>query len=355
MQGDDFQRWCRRSRRRVLANLYYLKRPFLSFLPLLMLLVVILLSGMFCFKHLYVQRELTYPGALYITYSLIFMEHLLEFPKHWVLQLYYFVLPLLGLVVILDGFVRFGYHVLRRGEHVPEWVRAMAKTYQNHVILCGLGRVGLRVLQQLMRLDEDVVVLEKNADNVNITFAQKNGVPVLIGGGREEGILDELNVQYAKSIILATDDDLANLELAMDARKANPEIRVVLRMFDQELASKVRESFDIQHAFSTAAQAAPLFATSSSDRSIENSFYVGDQLLVVAHLTINDDSTLVGKSIRDIGAEHKIFILAHSRDDSPTHFPPGNTEFQAGDCLVVQTEPKTLRLLHQWNRDQEPY
>ena len=161
---------------------------------------------------------------------------------------------------------------------------------------------------------------------------------------------DDLNVAKAKSIILATDDDLANLEMAMDARKANPEICVVLRMFDQELASKVRESFDIELAFSTAAQAAPLFATSSSDRSIVNSFYVGEQLLVVAKLQVSPNSELAGKRVRDLGREHQIFVLSQTHGERETHFPTGDTEFRPGDQLVVQTVPATLKRLHQWNR-----
>jgi len=345
------KRWVRRCR----ANLYFLRQPFLEFLPLLLLLIAVLLLGSVCFHHLYEQEKLTYVQALYITYCLVFMEHLVEFPNHWVLQVFYFLLPLLGLVVILDGFVRFGYRVSGRDENEAEWVRAMAKTFSNHVILCGLGRVGLRVLEQLIRLGEDVVVLEKNADNQNIAYAKKHGVPVMIGGGREEGIMDELNANEAKSIILATDDDLANLEMALDARKVKPGIRVVLRMFDQELAGKVRDAFDIDLAFSTAAQAAPLFATSSSDRSIENSFYVGDRLLLVARLVVNPDSELVGKTIRQIGTDHQAFILAHTRDGRETHFPPGDTSLQPGDLIVLQTEQATLKKLHLSNRDAEPY
>ena len=333
----------KRSWRRLRANYHYLRRPFLQFLPLLGFLVVILLVGSFCFHHLYRQEPMSYIEALYVTYCLVFMEHLVDFPEHWLLRLFYFVLPLLGLVVILDGFVRFGYHVLRRSDNAREWMRALAKTHNNHVILCGLGRVGLRTLQQLLILGEEVVIMEKNPDNQNIAFAKKHEVPVIIGGGREEGILEELNIRSAKSIICATDDDLANLELALDARQLKPRIRVVLRMFDQELASKVRDSFGIDLAFSTAAQAAPLFATSSSDRSIENSFYVGDALLVVAQLEVNPDSELVGKKIRDIGSEHRIFFLSHERGTNETHFPSAETEFQVGDVITVQTDPNTLQ------------
>ena len=351
----DSRRGAKHWRRQFQANCIYLRKPFLEFLPLLLLLVVVLLIGSVCFHHWYEHEELGYVRALYITYCLIFMEHLIAFPGDWVLRAFYFVLPLLGLIVILDGFMRFGYRVLRRSENAAEWVRAMVKTFSDHVILCGLGRVGLRTLEQLIKLGEDVVVLEKNPENPNIAFAERHGVPVVVGGGREEGILDDLNLREAKSIILATDDDLANLEMALDARKVNPGIRVVLRMFDQELAAKLRDAFDLHVAFSTAAQAAPLFATSSSDRSIENSFYVGDRLLIVARLTVTESSQLVGKTIGNLGGDHNLFFLSHARDSEPTLFPRADVTLQPGDTVVVQTEAQTLKLLHDWNGDEKPY
>lgn len=345
------KRWLRRVR----ANLYYLRRPFISFLPLLGLVGFVLVAGGFCFQHLYRHPDvgpLSFIHALYITYCLVFMEHLIPFPDHWLLQAFYFLLPPLGLVVILDGFVRFGYRVLRRDEKELEWIRAMALTYRDHVILCGLGRVGLRVLQQLLRLGEDVVVLEKDAANANILSARKNGVTVMIGSGREDEILSSLNLDQAKSIILATNDDLANLEMALDARKANPQINVVMRMYDQELASKIRDAFNIESAFSTAAQAAPLFATSSSDRSIVNSFYVGDQLLVVANLEVPAGSGLIGRSIGEVTSELPVFILSVFRGEEQTEFPPHDLCFAAGDQLCVQTSPETLKQLHRRNAAQ---
>ncbi len=125
-----------------------------------------------------------------------------------------------------------------------------------------------------------------------------------------------------------------------------------MRMFDQELASKIRQAFNIDLAFSTSAQAAPLFATSSSDHSIINSFYVGEQLQVMARLEIVVGSQLIGKRIGDIGAEHRVFFLVHTRDGQETHFPPANTNFQPGDQIIVQTTPETLKLIHRWNGDE---
>lgn len=341
--------------RRFRANLYYLKQPLRDFAPLLILLLGVLVAGCICFKTLYHQEPLSYVRALYITYCLIFMEHLLEFPEHWVLQLFYLFLPLLGLIVILDGIVRLSYHVLRRDESGKEWVRAMTKTLNDHVILCGLGKVGLRILQQLMHLGEHVAVLEKRADCQNLAYARKHGIPVLIGNGREDGILDDLNLANAKSIILATNDDLANLEMAIDARKVNPDIRVVMRMFDQELAAKIRESFDIHLAFSTSELAAPVFATSSSDRSIINSFYAGDQLLVVAELIMRPESELAGKKVGELGKDKHIVVISHGSGEQQALFPASETLLMPGDRFTIQTTPETLKEVHRMNSDPEPY
>ncbi len=318
-------------------------------------LIGLLLVGGMCFRALYAQKQLGYAEALYITYCLVFMEHLLDFPEHWVLQLFYVVLPPLGLLVILDGIVRFSYHLLRRDETSTEWVQAMCKTLDNHVVLCGLGKVGLRILQQLISLGEKVAVLEKDPQCPNLAYARRYGIPVRIGHSREEGIFDDLNLAHAKSIILATDDDLANLEMALDARKLKPGIRVVLRMFDQELAGKLRDSLGIQLAFSTSELAAPLFATSSSDRSIVNSFYVGDRLLAVANLVVNRDSDLVGQEIRNLGKGQHVFVLSHTRDGESTFFPTADIVLQPDDRITIQTEPETLRQIHELNRDPEPY
>jgi voltage-gated potassium channel len=340
--------------RRIRAYLHYLRQPIRNFLPLLFGLAVLLAIGSICFHRLY-DEPLSYPEALLTTYFLLFGQPGNGFGHHWLLRLFDLLLPVLGLVIILDGIVRFSYHILRRDETGPEWMRAMCKTLNNHVILCGLGKLGLRTLQQLLALGEQVAVLEKNPNCPNLAFARKAGVPVRVGHSREEGVFEDLNVAAAKSIILCTNDDLANLEMALDARKLQPGIRVVVRMFDQELADKLRESLDMQLTFSTSALAAPVFATSSSDRSIINSFYVGDRLLVMAQLTVNADSGLIGKAIREIGRSDHVFVLSHARRGRAVTFPSADTVLEAGDEVTVQTEPGALRRLHEVNRDPQPY
>lgn len=336
--------------RRCRAYAYYLRKPILSILPILGLLGVVLVVGAVCFHFLY-QKRLSYTEAFYITYCLMWVEHLIEFPKHWLLQLFYFLLPPLGFLVVLDAVVRFSYHILRRDETGKEWIRAMCKTLDNHVVLCGLGKLGLRTLQQLIRLGESVAVLEKDPQCPNFAYARKHNVPGRIGHSREVGVFDDLNITRAKSIILATNDDLANLEMAIDARKLNPKIRVIIRMFDQELAERLRSSFDMPLTFSTSELAAPLFATSSSDPTIVNSFYIGDRLLVVANLEVKAGSELAGRMIRDLGKGMHSFVLSHNRGEETTLFPTSDTPLQPGDTITVQAEPEDLKRVHELNRE----
>ena len=339
--------------RRLLANAIYLRRPLLEFLPVLATAVLIIVIGGLCHWFLYTKEKISFGEAFYMTYCMIFMEHLHDYPDNVVLQLLHWVLPIVGLAVVLDAIVRFSYHFIRRDENRQEWIRAMSKTYSNHVVLCGLGKVGLRVLNELIELGEEVVVLEKDPQCENIPFARKRNVPVVVGTGREEGILHDINIDQAKSLVTATDDDLVNLEIALDARRIKPEIRVVMRMFDQELAAKVREAFEIHLCFSTSAIAAPLFATSSSDRTIVSAFRVGDKLLVVAEIEITPQSKLVGQSVRHLRHAHNIYIVAHRRRDDLDYYPDGEVELCAGDVITLQTEPDTLRKVHQLNGDDE--
>jgi Trk K+ transport system NAD-binding subunit len=347
---------------RLKANIYFLRKPLRQFAPLFLTLLAVLALGTVAFRFLSTehiagqgQDRLSWPESFYAIYSLIFMEHVHDFPRHWLLRVFYFVVPPLGLIVILDGVVTFALRITQRDENSEEWMAAMAQTLENHVVLVGLGKVGFRVLQELLKLGENVVVLEKNADCENLAYARHHGVPTFIGTGREAGILDSLNVAKAKSAILATTDDLANLEIAMDARKANPTIRVVLRMYDQELAEKVHQSFDIHLAFSTSSLAAPTLATSSSDRSIISSFYVGSELLVVAKLFVNPESELAGKTVGDYASHRDIFFLSRARGNESIMHPDDAAQLQPGDRITVQTSPARLRELHKWNRDVEPY
>jgi voltage-gated potassium channel len=181
-------------------------------------------------------------------------------PHTWYLALMCGMYPLLGFVLLGEGVVRLALLMTSREHGEKEWMKVTASTYRDHVVLCGIGNLGSRILQQLLARGDRVVVLERQADSKFIPSARATGVPLLIRDMKEDQALIDAGVPFARAIIIATNDDMSNLEVALDARRMNPKIRILMRMFDQQIASKIKEAFAIDYAFSSAALAAPIVA-----------------------------------------------------------------------------------------------
>src|SRR6202011_5071682 len=90
----------------------------------------------------------------------------------------------------------------RQGE--KEWMRVMASTYRDHIVLCGLGHLGYRVLEQLVSIGLPVVVLEKHGNSRHLTHAKELGVAVLIRDMKEDQALIDAGIKHARAVIIAT-------------------------------------------------------------------------------------------------------------------------------------------------------
>ena len=108
-----------------------------------------------------------------------------------------------------------------------------------------------------------MVVVEKNAEGRYINSVRHQDVPLIISDAKQEETLMNANIREAKAIICATDNDMRNLEIGLNARGLNPGIRVVLRTFDKEFAARVEKHFGIDVALSSSAIAAPAFSSAA--------------------------------------------------------------------------------------------
>lgn len=196
--------------------------------------------------------------ATYAAWMALFAEVVFSPPSTWYLDVVHALYPLVGLVVLGEGVVRFALLMTSRRRGEREWNRVMATTYRDHVVLCGLGHLGLRVLEELRRRGVEVVAIERDPAARFLGTVRALGVPVLVADMRDDAVLEEAGVRRARTIVVATSDDMANLEVALDARRLHPTIRVMVRFYDQQLAAKVQGAFGIDEAFSSAALAAPV-------------------------------------------------------------------------------------------------
>jgi Trk K+ transport system NAD-binding subunit len=219
---------------------------------------------------------------------------------------------------------------------------------KDHIVLIGLGNVGFRTWQALKKFDPDtkLIVIEEREDNRNVPVVRDAGDVMMVENARVEGVLARAHIATARAVICATNDDLANLDFALTAREANPEIRVVLRMFDQRLAKKVQPAFGIRTAFSSAALAAPAFAAAAFDRSIVNSYYLGKIQVVTAQIDVAEESELTQMSVRAMEERFECALLKHIPHGGRSRlYPRDDHAVQAGDRLLVSCTYATLKKL----------
>jgi len=332
----------------------YTKAVVRKFRGRLYLLATVLMCGAAAFRLLYVSEEgerATIFEGLYYTWCLIFFEPQVELPDSLVLDILFFVIPILGLGVLVETFLELSMTLRDRRLNEREWCRMIAAEMKNHVVLVGFGRLGYRTYGHLRRMHMHTVVIEAKADNRFLETARMDGTPVLIGDGRVDEVLREANVARAASIICCTNDDLANLEIGLDARAFNPDIRVVLRMFDQNMANKVRDGFNIHVAFSTAAMSAPAFAAAAADRSIKSSALVDGRLVVTSEIVISPQSCLAGRTLDYLLRQIPMNVVSHQRPGKRAAlFAPPETALNVGDTLLLQLQFADLKALHAINQ-----
>ena len=99
------------------------------------------------------------------------------------------IYPLIGAVLIGEGVVRLALLMMSRRRGEKEWMRVMVSTYSNHIIICGLGHLGIRVVEQLLSAGATVVALEQHKTGRFVTQARDLGVPVLIRDMKEDQAL----------------------------------------------------------------------------------------------------------------------------------------------------------------------
>jgi len=311
-----------------------------------LLMVLILVGGGAAFTWFEPEKRHSLPQAVYFSWSLVFGEAPEAFPPSPVLQALFFLVPILGLTVIIEGIVDLAFVLRDRRRWERGWCAMMAESLSGHVVLVGLGKLGFRTYTLLRELGETVVVIERDAENQFLEVVRRDGSSLLIGDARREALLRDANLRAAKSVVLATDDDLANLETALDARRLAPGIQVVLRMFDQNMADKIRDGFDIHIAMSQSALSAPAFATAAIDASIVNSFLVDQELVVIQRWMVRRGSSLEGRTVGGVLSDLGFSVVSRRAGaERPQMFPPPDTRLGEGDRLVVQGSFQAVKAL----------
>jgi Trk K+ transport system NAD-binding subunit len=229
---------------------------------------------------------------------------------------------------------------------------------EGHVVVVGLGSVGIRVLEGLLAVGREVVVIERSGGNRYLNQARALGVPALIADATQRQTLEAANVHSASAAAVLTSDDLTNIETALAVRDYLGErwltVPVVLRVFDRALGHTVEHHFDFRHVRSTSALAAPRFVGAALGLDILGSFTVGGQPFLVGRLTVTPARGLDGLAMQDLPAQTRVVAISRAADGGRLDYPPRrDTRFAPGDqaYLLGPYEELLLVLRHQHEDD----
>ncbi|GAB4475018.1 MAG: hypothetical protein Kow00124_15560 [Anaerolineae bacterium] len=296
-------------------------------------------------------ERLAFPEALYFVITMLFLETTIEFPGEWFLELYFFLMPVVGLIFLGLGVADFAVLLFNRKAREKEWEAAVASTFNRHIIVCGVGHLGIRVVRELVILHEDVVVIEHKPDNHRLQEVRSYDIPVIIGDAREESILEKAGLERASSVIICTNDDLINLQIVSRIREMNESIRVVMRMFEDEFGHSVAEHFNVNAVMSASALAAPAFAGAAVKTEIMHTFAVAGRVMGMGRLEVEVGSALDGSTISTLEHELDVSVIMLQSNSTMDITPSGDRVLSAGDVLHVVAELPNLRsLASRWNR-----
>lgn len=197
-----------------------------------------------------------------------------------------------------------------------------------HVVLCGLGTVGMRVVEALRVQQIPVVVLEKMEGGRFVAGARQLGATVLLADGTVPSSLVRAHTADSRALIAATSSDLANVEIALLAREQNPKLRVVLRLDDAALASALQQTASIRFAMGLPPQIAPAFVLPLFGDRILSLFWYDQSLYLVMEVGITGTTVgLTGKPVDTVQAYLDCWVLIREEQQQAI--------LKAGDTLLL--------------------
>jgi voltage-gated potassium channel len=280
--------------------------------------------------------------AIYQVMGLTFLQPLGDsLPNNLPMQLFYFVMPIVGIFILAQGLTEFGLLFFNRRERSKEWEMAVASTFQDHIVLVGLGHLGYRVTQKLYELDRDVAVIELNPEEDLIAETQAMGIPVLQDDARREVALQGAGIVKARAIILCTQNDSMNLQIAFKARRLNSQLRVVLRIFDDDFSQSLQEQFGFR-AMSATGMAAPTFAAAAADVDVTRPITVEGEALSLARFKLAKGSGLLACTVSEIEQDYDVSVVLLREDGRSNFHPAGECTLKIGHVLGILGGPEQI-------------
>jgi Trk K+ transport system NAD-binding subunit len=230
------------------------------------------------------------------------------------------------------------------GARLTGRVRSAPRPPGDHIIVVGLGNVGTAVTGQLHDLGFDVACVDNNPNARGIPMARQMRLPVVIGDSFREQTLRAAGLDTCIALVSVTSSDIVNLETALNARALREDVRIVLRLTDDDLAERLQTTIGNTVSRSVSYLAASAFAAAMLEHQVLRTIAVGRHVLLIADVRVEDQAGLAGSFIADTEQDGQSRVLALQVSGSPRldWSPHRGYLLATGDRLIILATRKGL-------------
>ena len=336
--------WLRRLLK-VLTSLRHFQHHAQSVLVVAFTLLAMILGA--TLTYVCVNHQVSVVDALYFSVGMVTgaggAEQVVEHTPDSI-KIFTAVMMLVGAGVIGIFYALLNDFVL--GARFKQFLDAARVPVRNHHIVCGLGGIGIQIVNQLHCHGHEVVVIERDLSNRFLSSVRSMGIPVLHGDASLSATLKAANVQRAEALLAVTSDDTANLEIALSAKSLTPKLPVVVRNQDPHFSRMVQQVFEFEAVLCPAELATPSFAAAALGGRILGNGMTGNTLWVALATMITPGHPFCGRRVKDVAMDADFVPLYIETNCQTLHgWDVLETCLSAGDVLYLTMPASGLEQL----------
>lgn len=228
-------------------------------------------------------------------------------------------------------------------------IHRMMKTIErleNHVIICGFGRMGQILARELHNSQMPFVVVDSSGDRT--TEAEELGYLIVIGDATDEDVLQLAGIRRAHFLASVLPNDASNVFITLTARGLNPNLSIMARGEFPTTEHKLKLA-GADHVVLPATigalrlvhmikHPAALDLLDRNDGSSTLNELLGRLEIQLDELAVPAQSPLIGGIIRDVevrGDRAFLIVALRRADGTLLQSPPSTTPIHVGDTLIV--------------------
>src|ERR1700759_1513726 len=208
-----------------------------------------------------------------------------------------------------------------------------ARHLRDHVVVVGLGSVGIRVVRDLATAGYDVLVIDRDENNRFLPTLTELDVPVIFGDATMRQTLESARVERARGVAVVNDDDMENIEtgiVLLEILGSDTKVPIVMRVQGRARGAAVNQRFGFENVRSIVDLAAPWFIGAAMGLQVLGTFWVGQRSFMVGAMLVAAGSELDGLRMGDLSTQTR--VIAITRPEGPiTLRPRRGSRLQAGD------------------------